>query len=250
MPAQPPPGGQPPMSRQLILDLLPPPRPTLENFVPGGNGVVLQALRELQPGRAIYLWGPPGAGRTHLLRALGEAPGCLYAGAASDPGPLAELATGDAAPPRLVAVDDIGSLGPEGQAAVFALYNRWRAAAQTAQAFAVLVAGDRAPMAMPLREDLRTRLGWDLSFRLELLSDAERAAALAGRAAERGLQLSAEVLNWVLTHYARDMGKLTALLDALDRYSMEKQRAITLPLLRELLAGSADEAPPRPATPL
>jgi DnaA family protein len=238
------------MSRQLILDLLPPPRPTLENFVAAGNGAALQALRELRPGRAVYLWGPSGAGRTHLLRALGQAAGCLYIAATDDPGPLAELATGDAAPPRLVAVDDVGRLGPDGQAAVFALYNRWRAAARTGQAYAMLVSGDRAPMAMPLREDLRTRLGWDLSFRLELLSDEERAAALAGRAAERGLQLSAEVLNWVLTHYARDMGKLTALLDALDRYSMEKQRAITLPLLRELLAGAADAASTHPDTPL
>ncbi|OWT60410.1 DnaA regulatory inactivator Hda [Candidimonas nitroreducens] len=238
------------MSRQLILDLLPPPRPTLENFIAAGNGAALQALRELQPGRAVYLWGPPGAGRTHLLRALGEAPDCLYIGATDDPAPLNELATGDAAPPRLVAVDDVGSLGPAGQAAVFALYNRWRAAAHTPQAYAMLVAGERAPMAMPLREDLRTRLGWDLSFRLELLSDDERAAALASRAAERGLQLSAEVLNWVLTHYARDMGKLTALLDALDRYSMEKQRAITLPLLRELLAGTAGTVSTHPDTPL
>ena len=77
-------------------------------------------------------------------------------------------------------------------------------------------------------------------------SHVERTGDAAGRAAEHGLQLSDEVLNWVLTHYARDMGKLTALLDALDRYSMEKQRAITLPLLRELLAGAASTPPGTP----
>lgn len=229
------------MNRQLILDLLPPPQPTLENFIAAGNGAALQALRQLGPGRALYLWGPPGAGRTHLLRALAAAPACLYFNARDDAGPLRELAAEDTTPPWLVALDDIGHFGPDGQAAVFALYNRWRTVAQTPQAFAMLLSGDRAPMAMPLREDLRTRLGWDLSFRLELLSDQERAAALAQRAGERGLQLSAEVVNWILTHYARDMGKLTALLDALDRYSMERQRAITLPLLRELLAGATTE---------
>src|SRR3546814_7790214 len=87
-----------------------------------------------------------------------------------------------------------------------------------------------------LREDLRTRLGWDLVFRLELLSDEDRVQALRTRAGERGLQLSPEVIGWVLTHYARDMGRLSALVDALDRYSLEKHRAITLPLLKDLLA--------------
>src|SRR5690606_37118565 len=95
---------------------------------------------------------------------------------------------------------------------------------------------DRAPMAMPLREDLRTRLGWDLVFRLEPLSDDEKRTALAALAAERGLQLAPEVLNWILTRHARDMRRLTALLDALDRYSLAARRPITVPLLRAMLA--------------
>src|SRR5690606_31499370 len=111
---------------------------------------------------------------------------------------LKDLATGDKVEYRLIAVDNVEDLDDEGQAALFSLYNRWREVASTARGFALVLAGDRAPLAMPLREDLRTRLGWDLTFRLEQLSDDDRARALSKRAGDRGLQLSPEVVNWVL----------------------------------------------------
>ncbi len=226
------------MTQQLILDLLPPSPASLDNFVAGDNDEVLDALRNLRPGRAIYLWGPAGAGRSHLLQAVATGGDALYFGREDTAAALKEIATSEALRYRLIAVDDVQHLDDDGQAALFTLYNRWREVAAADNGFALILAGDRAPLAMPLREDLRTRLGWDLVFRLELLSDDDRAQALRKRAGERGLQLSPEVISWVLTHYARDMGRLSALVDALDRYSLEKHRAITLPLLKDLLASS------------
>ncbi len=230
------------MTQQLILDLLPPPPPTLDNFVAGGNMQALAALQTCAPGRAIYLWGPAGVGRSHLLRALASQPGGFYFDSGMPPAVLKDIATADELPHRLIAIDDVQRLDDAGQAALFTLYNRWREVAATGKGYALVLSGDRSPLAMPVREDLRTRLGWDLVFRLEPLSDDERAQALRKRADERGLQLSPEVVSWVLTHYARDMSRLSALVDALDRYSLEKQRAITLPLLKDLLAsGQPDE---------
>ncbi|UYO94535.1 DnaA regulatory inactivator Hda [Pollutimonas sp. M17] len=226
------------MTQQLILDLLPSSPASLANFVAGDNGAALEALRALRPGRAIYLWGAAGAGRSHLLQAVAAGDDALYFDRDGDPAALKEIATAETLRYRLIAVDDVQDLDEAGQAALFALYNRWREVAATGTGFALVLAGDRAPLAMPLREDLRTRLGWDLIFRLELLSDEDRAQALRKRAGERGLQLSSEVMGWILTHYARDMGRLSALVDALDRYSLEKHRAITLPLLKDLLASS------------
>src|SRR5690606_9456422 len=121
---------------------------------------------------------------------------------------------------------------------VCSTYPRRRESAPTRHAFALVLAGDRSPLAMEVREDLRTRLGWDLVFRLEQLTDAERAQALCSRAAQRGLDLSPDVVAWLLTHHDRDMSRLTALVDALDRYSLARHRAITLPLLKDLLASS------------
>jgi DnaA family protein len=137
---------------------------------------------------------------------------------------------------EVIAVDDIQDLDEPRQAAVFALYNRWRELASTSSAFALIVTGDRAPLSMSLREDLRTRLGWDLVFRLEPLSDNDKSEALAAYAKKQGLPLSSEVLEWMLTHYSRDIRQLFALVDALDRYSLSKHRSVTVPLLRLMLA--------------
>ncbi len=224
------------MTQQLILDLLPASPPTLSNFIVGENQAAIEALKSCKPGRAIYLWGAPGAGRTHLLQALSTAPDSLYFSEQCPAAKLKDIATADTFTLKLIAIDNVQLLNDETQAALFALYNRWREAAASQYAFALVLSGDKAPMAMPLREDLRTRLGWDLIFRLELLSDDDRAQALKTRATERGLQLSPEVIGWMLTHYARDMRQLSALLDALDRYSLQRHRAITLPLLKDLLA--------------
>ncbi|AZY48263.1 DnaA regulatory inactivator Hda [Bordetella avium] len=226
------------MNRQLLLDVLPAPAPSLNNFIAGPNGEALAAARALAPGRAVYLWGPAGSGRTHLLRGL--RPNAVYIDAASGPKLLRQLAEADStAPmPAIIAVDDVHLMDKARQAALFALYNRWRESAATDRAFALAVAGDRAPMSLPLREDLRTRLGWDLVFRLEPLSDADKLSALSAQAADRGLQLAPEVINWMLTHHERDIRKLASLLDALDRYSLATGRPITTALLRAMLAES------------
>lgn len=224
------------MAQQLILDLLPAPPPSLDNFVAGRNAAALDALRRCEGGRAIYLWGPHGVGRTHLLLAACAQAQAYYHDSGSSAVDLHNLAMGDKLDFQLVAVDDVQNLSEEGQAALFALYNRWRESAATRHAFLLVLAGDRAPMAMEVREDLRTRLGWDLVFRLEQLTDEERAQALRSRAAQRGLDLSPDVITWLLTHHERDMSLLTSLVDALDRYSLARHRAITLPLLKDLLA--------------
>ena len=146
------------------------------------------------------------------------------------------LATADTLTTHLVAVDDVDKLSDDAQAALFALYNRWREVSASAHAFFLATSGDNAPMATPLREDVRTRLGWDLVFRLEPLSDENRAQALQTRASERGLSLSPEIIQWLLTHHSRDMRGLSALIDSLDQYSLATHRSITLPLLKDLLA--------------
>lgn len=224
------------MSQQLILDISPAPSASLDNFVIGANQEVLDALIHCKPGRAIYLYGPPGVGRTHLLQAMAKQWHGHYFSASSPITQLKKIATAETITLPLIAIDDVDKLAHAGQAAVFALYNRWREVAATQHAFVLLLSGESAPLGTKVREDLRTRLGWDLVFRLQLLSDDERAEAIRTRAADRGLHLSPEVINWVLTHYERDMSHVITLIDALDHYSLTRKRHITLPLLRDLLA--------------
>lgn len=58
---------------QYLLDLQERDKPTLDNFVVGANGEAVSVLREVAAGCGptfVYLYGPKGAGLTHLLRSL------------------------------------------------------------------------------------------------------------------------------------------------------------------------------------
>lgn len=210
--------------RQLILDLLPDSPPTLDNFVPGGNAESLTALTEwlagIRPDTSFCLWGETGAGCSHLL----QASGFTYIDAVLDP-TLSTTTT-----ELHLAVDHVEALDPEGQIALFNYFNRLKMAGGM-----LLTAAPQPPAHLALREDLRTRLGSGLIYRLQPLSDAEKAAALAGQARERALKLTPESIDYLMRHAPRDMRTLSAFIEALDRYTLEHKRAVTLPLLRELL---------------
>lgn len=210
--------------RQLILDLLPDSPPTLDNFVPGGNAETLAALTAWLAGElsatAYCLYGEAGCGRSHLLMASGFE----YVDARANP----TLAAVSAA--AHLAVDNVDALTGEGQIALFALYNQIHAANGQ-----LLISAPQPPAHLRLREDLRTRLGAGLIFRLHPLTDEDKSAALAAQARERALKLSPESIAYLLRHAPRDMRILSAFVVALDRYTLEHKRAVTLPLLRELL---------------
>ena len=218
------------MMQQLVLELAPPAAPTLENFFPGRNEAAVSALRDALVGgeRVVYLFGEPGSGKTHLLRAavreaerLGQT--ALYAGA-----PHAALTVVPDC--DVLAVDDIERLETVSQRVLFDAFNVLRAGRGR-----LFGAGTQPAAELPLREDLRTRLGSGLSLRLAPLNDEEKAAALTWHAAQRGLKLAPEIVGYLLTHCRRDMGTQIAVLDALDRHSLEHKRPVTLPLLREAL---------------
>ena len=214
--------------QQLLLDLLPENPPSLANFVPGTNAEALAALANwLAPEcqeHSLLLWGETGSGKTHLLHASGA----RYFDAARTPD-LQETATLGTTASR-VAVDNVEALSETGQIALFNLFNRLRAAGGH-----LLTAASQPPQHLLLREDLRTRLGYGLVFRLTTLTDGEKLTALAAQADSRALRLPAGALNYLLARAPRDMRHLMAVLVALDRYSLEHKRPITLPLLREVL---------------
>jgi DnaA family protein len=133
-----------------------------------------------------------------------------------------------------VALDDVERLDDSGQAAAFDLYNALR------ERGGVLLAAAAVPPAqLPLRADLATRLAWGLTYQVHALSDEAKAQALADRAASRGFRLAPEVSEFLLTRASRDLPALLATLDALDRYSLETRRPVTVPLARELLFAAA-----------
>ena len=218
--------------RQLLLDLGAVGPPTLESFVIGRNeelGAILRRIARREATaldqRFITLWGEAGAGKSHLLLALAAGGPALYLGADQ---PAENYVWSPAIP--LYLLDDCDRLDADQQIAAFALYNQIR------ESGGMLVAAtSRPPAQLALREDLRTRLAWGLVYQVHGLSDEEKIDALSKSADARGMVLAPGVLPYLLTHFRRDMPSLSAILDALDRYSLETQRPITMPLLRELL---------------
>jgi DnaA family protein len=201
--------------RQLPLQISPPAEPRFENYLAGANVEALARVRELAAGSLreaiVYLWGEPGSGRTHLLRAAARAN------------------------PELFIADDVETLDSAAQQALFVAIN----AARDGQA-AVLAAGTAPPAQLPFREDLRTRLAWGLVYQLKPLTDAEKALYLRAEAGRRGLRLSDEVVWYLLNHLPRDLASLHRVLEVLDRYSLASQRAVTLPFVREALSAAQD----------
>ncbi len=196
--------------QQLVLDIGPAAEPGFDNYLAGPNAEALERVRGLAAGglreAIVYLWGEPGSGRTHLLRAAARMN------------------------PDLVTADDVDQLDETAQQSLFSAINAARDGGSP-----VLAAGGRPPAQLALREDLRTRLAWGLVYQLKPLTDAEKAQHLRAQAARRGLRLGDEVVGYLLTRLPRDLASLNAVLEALDRYSLATRRPITLPLVRDAL---------------
>ncbi len=222
--------------RQMLLDLKPEQAPTLDNFVVGANGELLQRLRDLCDSHsfeALYLWGATGGGKSHLLAATASAAAARRPVAVVD----AASAGGELrlAPNSLLVIDDIEALGAEAQIALFRAFNAARFTG-----LALLLAGTEPPRHLALREDLRTRVGQALVYEIQALSDEDKAAALRRHAIERGMLMDPGVVQYLLRHGRRDLPSLMAMLGSLDRASLEQKRPPTLPLLRELMQTSFD----------
>ena len=227
------------MIAQLPLALRWPRRQRFEHFHAGANAAALAAVQTLayEPGAAwVYLHGPAGSGRSHLLMAACQA--AAVAGRRVQYLPLATLGDGAAvlrgvAGSELLALDDLGAIAGNRAAehALFDLYNRTRA-----EGSALLFAADTTPTRLGLElPDLRSRLGACTQFALKLLGDGERRIVLKAQAAARGIELDDSVLDWLFARYARDLGALLDLLDRLDQASLAAQRRITIPFLRGFL---------------
>lgn len=202
----------------------------LQRAVQGLGGAPLAAASWL------YLWGAPGTGKTHLLEAAcraaqeqGQAP--LYVPLA-DKADITPALLEDVEQVPLVCVDDVDAIAGDTawEAALFALYERLRA-----HGGMLVLAARTSPAGIGLKlADLATRLTAGLVYQLQPLSDAEKIAALRLRAQRRGLQMTEEVANYLLTRFPRDMHSLFALLDRLDTATLAAQRRLTIPFLREL----------------
>jgi len=221
---------------QLVFDLVPPEPPSFSSFLAGRNAEAVATLARFGAGdagaKSVFLWGAKGVGKSHLLRATAAAAEAHGTAARylADPGELVATDPESLATHALVAVDAIETGNAEAQARLFTLYNALRE-----RGHRFVGAASVAPAALALREDLRTRLGWELVYEVLALADDDKPAALLGYAHRRGFAVPEDVIRYLLAHTRRDMPALLGALAALDRHSLALRRPITVPMLRDWL---------------
>lgn len=228
------------MSQQLPLPFGLDPEYTFERYLPGPNGEAIRLLQAASQGGGampLFIHGPHGCGKSHLLQAC-----CMGAGrhgllamtlpldllVEQGPQSIEGLEQFDC-----ICLDELDSIAGhrEWEEALFLLFNSlFDRQAQ------LIVAASKPPALLPLSiEDLRSRLGSGPIVALKPLSEAESIEALIGHATSLGLEMNESVANYLVRRVNRDLGSLLRHLDHLDRASMAAARKLTIPFIRSII---------------
>jgi len=225
------------MSRQMTLGVSLPDHACFENYFYGNNAEAVQAIKNLVGERRgqLALSGAPGSGKTHLLYAaqkmsIAAARRATYFSMSNEN--LLRQFGGFDDLGELVCVDDI-ELAAGRSALERLLFNLIE---QRSQAGGVLLTACGKPLAESafLMADLISRLQSGASYRLQPLTDGQKAAAMRLRARQRGFALPEEVIGYVMKRFPRDTTALFALLDRIDQVSLSEKRVVSIPLVKTL----------------
>ena len=231
---------------QLIFDFPVIPRFGFENFVVcGGNKTAYQFAQKIATGDAtenlLYIYGPEGSGKTHLLTALSNAiggryfsfrdAGTLYCGdyLAEGPARLSDLFADSSA----LILDDLHLL-PDNQEVRVELWELFNAFYTTGRKIAI--AGVAPPKELPhLDGHLTSRLLWGLVARMDVSDDESRRMILKKLAEDRQMSLPDDVIDQMLLRVRRDIPSLVYALEAINRFAIATKRKIGLRLAKEVL---------------
>lgn len=229
---------------QLIFDFPVKPNYTFDTFVTcRGNDVAITfARRVMDPvsgENLLFIHGPEGSGKTHLLTAISHATE-KATGVAVPVFPAQNLTTdeleriGDVTRNLpLLLLDDLHLIRDEDRVrvAIWQLFNDFYASGRK-----IVVTATAPPKELPhLNGHLVSRLLWGLVARMDISDDDSRRMIMGKLAVDRQIVLPAEVIDYLLLHVQRDIPSLTLALEQIKRLSFATQRKITLKLAREAL---------------
>jgi len=207
---------------------------TFDNFFAGVNHEAVDILRSgMEP--YLFLWSGEASGKTHLLQAAchalpqGQAIYLPLTELSQQPVELLEGLEQFA----LVCLDDVQAIAGHAQweEGLFHLYNRLRELGGH-----LCVTSEVSPEQLNVQlPDLLSRLKWGPVFQLLPLSDEDKIRAMQLRANRRGFELPDDVAKYLLNRYPRDLHSLLMLLDKLDSASLQAQRRLTIPFVKQLL---------------
>ncbi len=226
--------------QQQVLDLSVPPRRDFASFIPCASSCsalefAKRCADPADPEKLLYLYGPGGSGKTHLLHAIGrQVAGDGYRVfscgemRAEEAGTLLEELSGL----PVLLLDDLDQLpdSTELRSVIWEAFNRQHVSGRP-----LALAGRFAPRELhDLDDHLTSRLLWGLVASLELSDDSARRMLIVKLAQDRQVLLPDDVASWLLTVLPRDSEALVAACDELYHAALVTGRKITLRLAREL----------------
>lgn len=225
------------MHPQLTLPLGVSSSSSFDAFYPGeANAAAFNALTDFCVGKLdeqqLFFWGGNGTGKTHLLSAACQSFSHRGYQAAFITGELAsqDFALQGLESFDLLCVDDIHLLNNAAEETMFHCVNRCRESA-TRLIFSANSPVDDIELSL---RDLKTRLQWGTVFQLHALNDEELPNAVLKLFEQKSLQVENDVVDYVLRRFPRNMTSLRQLVDKLDQASLQEQRRVTIPLVRQL----------------
>lgn len=205
-------------------------------LIPALKGLINRQQNQTQES-FVYLYGNENTGKSYLLQAVCNEADLVGVSAIYLPLSQIDEWSEDMLEGleqfQLICLDDVSAvIGHSAwQEALFHLFNRIRDIGHS-----LLISGDESPANSHIElQDLRSRLAWGLTFKLDALSDDQKREAIKQEAAARGLVLADEVAQYLLNHGERDLSKQYAYLDQLDRASLQAQRKLTIPFAKQVL---------------
>lgn len=215
---------------------------TFTNFyVKDDNVMAVNAVKALAEGRETHnhlIWGVAGVGLSHLMQAACHE--AYLKKRTIQYLPLKEMSSFSAEDiceglenVNLVCLDGLDAIcgNKAWEHAFFHLYNRMRDTGNT-----LFYSCHSPPPTLPIvLPDLKSRVLGSVIYHLDSMSDDDKVKAMTMRAQARGFELSDEVVKYILHRASRDTTKLFDMLNRLDTASLQRQRKLTIPFVKETL---------------
>lgn len=214
---------------------------TFSNFI-DTSGLNAEAIHALESSAhtimPLFLWGERGCGLSHLLQAVchgasGKNRTAVYLPLLDLKGMDAQAILEGMEQQSIVCLDDVDKIeaNPEWEEAIFHLFNKLKDAGHS-----LIVASHSSPATLSIDlPDLRSRLLSGVAFHIASLTDDGKVRAMVERSSERGMEMPEDVAKFILSRAPRDPQFLFSLLNLLDDASLQAQRKLTIPFVKDVI---------------
>jgi DnaA family protein len=218
---------------------------TFDTFFPAGNDFLIDYLKQFLDSQSsssqlmCYLHGSRGLGKSHLLYAI-----CHQANQKNRSAMYLDMSILKEMPVdmlsglveySLICIDNVHFVAGvrEWEVAIFDLINQF---IELGGQHRIVLASESSPLHSGfVLPDLISRLSWGAVFKLAPRSEDDLLAIISLRLNLRGLDASDDSLRFLLSRVGRELGSLMDILDELDKKSLQAQRKVTIPFIKQVL---------------